>query len=453
MTPTMWIVTLWALMIPILALAVRMLKFRRDTFFFLVYVQTLIYVDFAPMFASGDVNAATQDRYVWVQTWALLLFQAPFTLIYVLTMRRRRRRSPAARGFHVSAPRLAVFVLGCGAFGIAYFVVAVKYGLLYRRISEELSVIQLSMSIFEFAVYRAFIELGPFLIAAQLILLRAPTDMSVRLRACARAGLALTTVLFLGYAVVNSRLYAIIALAIPYGIVNATSRPDRRLSLGLVASTLMIAMGGLYFIRVVENVRLSIASGDGVFTLENFLPIAAREGQQDDTLRWRLNGVDLIAIIADNVEAQGPALGTAWAVPFVLSLDPIVRTPFSVEAKRANLTSAKTWLLLRYGGLAKTDYYSCMLSDAYGNFSIYGFVLAALFLGYALGAATAAIRWSAAPAALLLAVFAMTRLLPFEQEFESLLFGWYKLIPFVLAVLLVYPLRRGSWQTSTIATR
>jgi len=54
---------------------------------------------------------------------------------------------------------------------------------------------------------------------------------------------------------------------------------------------------------------------------------------------------------------------------------------------------------------------------------------------------------------LLLAVFAMTRLLPFEQEFESLLFGWYKLIPFVLAVLLVYPLRRGSWQTSTIATR
>jgi hypothetical protein len=271
------------------------------------------------------------------------------------------------------------------------------------------------------------------------------------MRVWARAGLAFPTVWFLGYAVVNSRLYAIIALAIPYGILNTTSRPDRRLSVGVVAGTLMLAMGALYFIRVVENVRLSIGSGEGVFVLENFLPIAAREGQQDDTLRWRLNGVDLIAIIADNVEAQGPALGTAWAVPFVLSLDPIVRTPFSVEAKRANLTSAKTWLLLRYGGLAKADYYSCMLSDAYGNFSIYGFLLAALFLGYALGAATAAIRWSAAPAALLFAVFAITRLLPFEQEFESLLFGWYKLIPFVLVILLVYPLRRAAWNNSAVA--
>src|SRR5213075_2163803 len=132
----------------------------------------------------------------------------------------------------------------------------------------ELSVIQLSMSIVEFALYRAFIELGPFLIAAQLILLRAPTDMSVQLRAWARVGLGLTTVLFLGYAIVNSRLYAIIALAIPYGIVNATSRPDRRLGLGMVAGTLMIAMGGLYVIRVVENVRLSIAGGEGVFALE-----------------------------------------------------------------------------------------------------------------------------------------------------------------------------------------
>ena len=79
--------------------------------------------------------------------------------------------------------------------------------------------------------------------------------------------------------------------------------------------------------------------------------------------------------------------------------------------------------------------------------------LAALVLGYALGFTTAAMRWSAAPAALLFAAFAITRLLPFEQEFESLLFGWYKLIPFVLCILAVYPLRRASWHSSTVAAR
>jgi hypothetical protein len=161
-------------------------------------------------------------------------------------------------------------------------------------------------------------------------------------------------------------------------------------------------------------------------------------------LRWRMNGVDLIAIIADNVETQGPALGTAWAVPFVLSLDPIVRTPFTVQAKRANLTSAKSWLLLRYGGVAKTDYYSCMLTDAYGNFSIYGFLLAALVLGPIIAFATAALRWSAAPVGLVFAAFAITRVLPFEQGFESILFGWYKLVPFILMALAFYPLRRAG---------
>jgi hypothetical protein len=261
----------------------------------------------------------------------------------------------------------------------------------------------------------------------------------------------------MGYAIVNSRLTALMTLAILYAIVNVTSDGRRRINFGAMVGTVLLAFAGLYTLRVVANVRLSVSNGDGVFALQNFLPIATRPGQLDDTLRWRLNGVDLIAIIADNVEAQGPALGTAWAVPFVLSLDPIVRTPFTVEAKRANLTAAKTWLLLRYGGVAKTDYYSCMLSDAYGNFSVYGFLLAALVLGPILAYSTAALRWSAAPVGLVFAAFAITRIMPFEQEFESILFGWYKLIPFVLVALAVYPLRRAvpfsraSWSPTVAA--
>jgi hypothetical protein len=295
------------------------------------------------------------------------------------------------------------------------------------------------------------------LIAVQLLLLRTHTDMSPRLRRWGWFGLSLTTLLFMGYAIVNSRLTALMTLAILYAIVNVTSDGRRRINFGAMVGTVLLAFAGLYTLRVVANVRLSVSNGDGVFALQNFLPIATRPGQLDDTLRWRLNGVDLIAIIADNVEAQGPALGTAWAVPFVLSLDPIVRTPFTVEAKRANLTAAKTWLLLRYGGVAKTDYYSCMLSDAYGNFSVYGFLLAALVLGPILAYSTAALRWSAAPVGLVFAAFAITRIMPFEQEFESILFGWYKLIPFVLVALAVYPLRRAvpfsraSWSPTVAA--
>jgi len=455
MTATMWIVTLWAVMIPVFALALHVLELRRDTFFLLVYVQTLAYLDIAPLFASSDVNVATQNRYGWIQAWALVLFQLPLILTYILVLRRRRRALPVERHFRISSWRLGIFIIGNGAFGVVYFIVAAKYGLLYRRLGEELSSTQLSMGIVEFGFYRAFTELGPFLMAVQLVLLRARTEMSPRLRAWGWVGLVLTTLLYMGYAMINTRLTALMTLAILYAIVNVTSDSRRRLGFATVLGTTLLAVGGLYALRVVTNVRLSFSNGAGILALQNFLPVASHEGQLDDTLRWRLNGVDLIAIIADNVEAQGPALGTAWAVPFVLSLDPIVRTPFTVEAKRANLTSAKTWLLLRYGGVGKADYYSCMLSDAYGNFSVYGFLLAALVVGPILAVSTASLRWSAAPAGIVFAAFAITRVLPFEQEFESILFGWYKLVPFVVVAMAVYPLRRirkdsiePAWQPS-----
>jgi hypothetical protein len=287
MTATMWIVTLWATMIPIIALALRILEFRRDTFFLLIYVQTLAYVDIAPLFASTDVNVAMQDRYGWVQMWALLLFQIPLMLTYVYVLRRRRRILPTERQFHVSATRTTFFILGSALLGVFHFAVAAKYGLLYRRLGEELSSIQLSMNLVEFALYRSFVELGPFLIAAQLLLLRTQTDMSSRLRAWGLLGFAITMLLFMGFAIVNSRLTAVLTLATVYAIMNVTSNA-RRINVGAVVGTVLLAVGGLYVLQVVVNVRLSVSNGDGIFALQNFLPMATRQGQLDDTLRWRM---------------------------------------------------------------------------------------------------------------------------------------------------------------------
>jgi hypothetical protein len=443
---SLWLIALWATLIPILGLAFRALELRRDTFFLLVYVQSLAYVDFAPTFASAELNTTTVDRYVWVMFWALVLFQLPITIMYAVGIRRRQRRLPTDRDFVVSPVRLAIFTIGCIVFGIAYWVIAAENGLLYRRLGEELSTVQLALSLPEFAVYRSFMELGPFLMSVQLLILRTQRTMSRGFRSLSWAGLILTGGLFMSYGLINSRLVALMTLVTMFGIVNVTSRRAKPLSIGMVLTTGVVAVTGLYAMRVVNNVRLTLATGGSMFDPANFLPVASAEGQNDDTLRWRLNGVDLIAMIADNVEAQGPAMGSAWTVPFVLSLDPIVRTPFTIAAKTANLTSAKSWLMLRYSGVGKADYYSCMLTDVYGNFSIYGFLLPAIVLGVVLARATAALRWSAKPAAVVFAAFAITRVLPFEQGFESILFMWYKLVPFVLVALVFYPLRRSRYE-------
>jgi hypothetical protein len=439
----MWIIALWACMIPVIALSVGALQWRRDTFFLLLYAQSVAYLDIAPTLASGDVTAAMQQRYVWTQAWALALFQVPAVLMYVAFLRRRLGRHPAARRFTVARGRLAAFLTGAALLGVLYFVVGARYGLLYRRIGGDvLSDVQLSMSLPEFAVYRTFIEIGPFLIAAQMVALRVTSDMSAAMRRYARAGLVLTTVLFLGYAAVNSRLGAAMTLVTLYAVANVVSSGRGGFSLRTVGATVMLVIGAAYVITIVKNVRLSYSSGAGIFTLENFLPISTRAGSLDDTLRWRLNGIDLIAIIADNVEKQGPAMGTAWAVPLVVSLDPIIRTSFTLEAKRANLTTTKTWLLLRYSGVGAADYYSCMLTDAYGNFSVLGFGVAALVVSLMLAWSTAAVRASPAPWAIVVGTFFLIRLMVFEQEFGTVLFGWFKLAPIVVIAALFYPLRR-----------
>ncbi len=444
MSAVMWLVLLWALLLPVVAIALGQLSLERDVFVLLVYAQSVIYLNVAPTFAAPEVDSSMQDRYAWVQAWAFVLFQFPLIVLYAVLRKRRERRYATSRQFAASAIRLGLFFAGCMILGVGYFVVAAKYGLLFRRVGEGLADVQLSMSLVEFAFYRTFVEIGLFLLAAQMILLRAPSDLSPVLRRMARAGLTITTILFLGNVLVNSRLYAIVTLVTLYGVATVTGRKRRGLHPAQIAAVALVALTALYMVKVVENIRLTKQFGGSILAPENFLPFAVHDQKQDDTLRWRLNGVDLIAMIANNVETQGPAMGSAWAVPFVLSLDPIVRTAFTVEAKRAKLTSAKTILLLRYGGVSKLDYYNCMLSDAYGNFSIYGFLLVAVILAFVLATATAAMSGSASPLGVLLGAFAVTRLLPFEQEFGMVLYGWLKLVPFVAIAILFYPLRRST---------
>jgi hypothetical protein len=442
MTVSMWMIACWALLIPCVALAVGWLRVQRDIFLLLIYFQSLIYINVAPILAAPDVSTAMQGRYAWLQAWVLTLFQFPLIVVYCLTLHRRQRIYSVDRTFNVSTSRLALFGGACAMHGIAYFVVAAKYGLFYRRIAENLVTVQLSMNVIEFAIYRSFIELGPFLVAAQLLVLRTRPPMSHSMRALARAGFTITTMLFLAYAIVNTRLFVLVTIAMWIGVISVT-RHGRSLGLTAIMAIGVAGVAALYAIRVVNSVRASFANGSSLLAIENFLPVGSGpDPKPDDQYRWRLNGIDLMAMIADGVESQGPALGAAWAVPLVLSLDPIVRTPFTLDAKRAGLTTAKTWLMLRYGGVVKEDYYSCVLTDAYGNFGVYGFLLSAVVLGGTLAFATAALRWSSAPAALLFGVFALTRILPFEQGLETVLFSWFKLAPFVIAFLIIYPLRR-----------
>lgn len=430
--------------LPVVLLIAGVLRFRRDVYWLAVYLQVLVYLFLAPNLATRELPGALVDRYQWLEWWVLALFAAPATLVYVLVTRRLARHGGTPRRFEL-APVGSVLVVGLSlALAAGYLWVALDRDLLYRRLGwEGLAEAQLRLSLLELGVYRTFIELGPFLLAVQLLALRTSSRRD-GLRLLWTSGFLLTLLGYGLHVLVNTRLGTVLLVVLLGSIVVVTAtgdllqRPERLLALGAVV------LIGFYGLRVVENVRVSIAAGGSALDPENLLIGQGSAGGGEEAYYWRLNGVDLMALSADNLERQGPAYGALWAVPALLALDPIVRTSVTEQLKRATLTNAKTFMLLRYAGLALPDYYACMLTDVYGNFGRAGFPLAALVIG----ALAAFVGWglgtAASPAMALLACFWAVRALPFEQEFVTLLTSWVKLLPVVLVVILARPLRRAE---------
>ena len=441
MTALMWTATGWAAVLPILMVALGQLSWRRDIFLLLVYVQAIGYVHVGPTLSAADLDVATQARYAEMQWLALALFELPLLLVYWILVRRPLRRRTATLGF--SASRATLLAAGSLLLGIGYVAVSLRSGLLYRRIGEQIATAQLQLDLASFAVYRGFLEAGLFLVAALYVYRRLPGQRPRRTRVVLLAGLWGTLGCFALYALVNSRLTALLICATLYGVHQLTDRtPARGIRLARAATIGLVLAAAAYGLAVVSNVRDAYSRGRPVVDVRNLVPQSSRDATIDRPTYWRLNGLDIIVLISDNVRRDGPAYGTAWAVPFVVSLDPIVRTPLTVQLKEAALTTSKSFLMLRYAGVARTDYYSCMLTDAYGNFAEAGFLIAAIVLAVALALSTRALVSLRSPAAIVVAVFVVTRLLPFEQEFGTVLYGWLKLAPGVLVLALWSPLRR-----------
>jgi hypothetical protein len=97
--------------------------------------------------------------------------------------------------------------------------------------------------------------------------------------------------------------------------------------------------------------------------------------------------------------------------------------------------------MVRYTPIVSSDPFNCMLTDAYGNFGLVGFVMVAIVLGvlHALGGAALATPRSAG--GLVFGLFALTHAFYFEQEFILLLIAWVKVLPVPAAILLFNPLR------------
>lgn len=475
--------------LPLVGLAKRWLDVRRDFFMMAIYLQALVYVFAGPYRRLRTMQDTPAEAYATLATAAFPLVLVLFLGTYLWLV----RRTPAANaGSPVrlagNGRRLELVLYGLLAFAIAFWSIAWRGDLIFRRIGNPIVAYQLRLPFLDFVLYRTYME-SLFFITAVVVL--ALVIEGRRLSALGWAAAVLNLLSAYVYLVINSRILLAILLVIVAGVWAFFWRGSRgfwqRILVGAAAGVLLL----FYSTATTQRFRLGFSQTGGV-TWRAFVPgvplepirvrpplrarargtprpgEAARppvpvgepkaeevaqdlpdlvnkalfyKKSEEMPLSARLDGLDLMARMKPSIETLGYAWGKAWKVPIALMYLPLVDPPKAREYKLSLNMAAKNYLMHRYTSITAADYVSCMLTDAYGNFGYPGLALVGIFLGTVTGWATRLMARPPAAGWVLVALFALTHVMLFDQEFVSALVLWPKKLPFLVALLVASPFR------------
>jgi hypothetical protein len=470
--------------LPVWALLKRRLDLRRDLLFLAFYAQAFLYVQYGPWdyMRRSSESAALGPAYDVLAILSLVLFNGLFLAAYLFA---RGGGAAEGSGFSVK-PRTFTFLnVALLGFAAGFWSIAIRSELVFRRIGNTIIPKQLTLRLFEFIVYRSYSE-GVWFLACVVFagLVVGGARLSALGRTLAVANLASIYL----YLVINSRVGLGLALGLLVGLWALLWRGSGAYLPRLAITGASAALILLYSTSTTERIRVGFGQ-TGDVTWRAFLPglsleerrAAAKipgihrrptpaagetaegaEGEEEiiggssnigeavsgmllyraaveTPLSLRLNGIDLMARMKPALEAEGYAWGKAWEAPIALIYLPILDP---AEARRMKMSfdiAAKSYLLRKYTDIDTPDYFSSMLTDAYGNFGVAGIALVGLALGGIVGLSVRGITRPRHAYAPVLALFAVSHLFQFEQEFVTAMFLWIKKLPFLAAMLVVNP--------------
>jgi hypothetical protein len=403
----------------------------------LVLAQALLYLIVAPTVVASLEDSLTQRAYLGIQLEQIVFFLAPFVALYFALSRRRLASHIAS--VQVDGGRMlllnAVFV----AYEMAYWSTVARLGLFTRRVGTEvIAEIFGNLSFVELLVVR-FHDTTVFLfpVLFLVIALRATERRLVR---GAAVMLALSLASLLLHTLLNSRLQLVLgAAALTIVYLRLRPAPTRReLAAGATAFVLasLLLMGIVFAIREESTLFRGLVHGQDELFEERGADAAFVVNE------WvrRVDCVDLIAEIRPSLERGGFEWGGAWRIPFFMMVGAFVDAAEYAVIKAEGITTAKSWMLERHTTIGLHDYYSCALTDAFGNFGVVGYLLCATYFAFAVALAERLLR-ARRPAALLLGVAVFLHVAVFEAEMFTHLFGWLKFAAAVILLLTLNPIR------------
>ena len=244
------------------------------------------------------------------------------------------------------------------------------------------------------------------------------------------------------FAVVNSRI-ALVFIFVSVGVMMLWTGLELK---KFVLRMLALFPVFLYLMIVLVNFRASVDAG-GVDYLAILNPFMTRAGGgQISAHEWldRVNCFDLISIISPVLQERGFPLGEAWYSPFISLFGPLVGSTEAITLKAIGMTTAKAFMIGEYTNLSAVDYQSCGLTDAYGNFGPVGFILAGFVHGVFLGLITRLLMHGRSGRTLLVVIMLSYYFLLFEQEFFNFAIGWIRIVPWLIVLAMLAPIRYYS---------
>jgi hypothetical protein len=449
----------------------KALQLPRDYFFLLLYAQAYVLLHLAPTLVvqgevpgvAGSPDSRLQWLYIFIQLSAILLFEWPLLRWYT-----RAFAAPLKQtwiGSKLPEPRLsnaiAVSVFAI-VFSLTFLGLAISYGVLrLPHVAEIIAELFVDLPTPIYAIHRLFVYSGPFLASVLLVvLLRIKQEPG---RTIVAAAFCVTAGTWLLYALLNYRGLTVLGVATVGGILlvcrdrSALGRSNegqkstyRRLILaGLVAT---------YGIIVATNIRFDYEPSGGLrwqhfnplLDLQDFMP---HDRDPVTDLRWRLDGLDLMARMTPEAMRTGYAMGEGWKYPALIGLGQWVARGAVEKYKLDWLSDPKVYLLWRYTDLSYIDWPNTFVSDLYGNLAFPGFLIGAFILSAVYRRGEEALTRPVSASSLLFGIYLLTQSLDFQQCFAVWFFGLLRPAPILLFLFFVNPFQDAPDVTTSVASQ
>lgn len=450
MMAELFILLLCLALLPMMFTGYGRIRIEKDYFFMVFLFFGILYIFVAPALVYIGGDAAIVDggeSYPKIQALVIILFLLPLTLAYRFLKNKIRNVDPRQSVFYLSKTKLILFCLFFLALEAAFIILAFKNNMYFRRIgTKEIAEVVSGLDLFTLIILRTHdLVVLPVIVLLAILIPALKLQVKDGARIVVYMTFAIVICSFIIFSMMNSRgLLVFLAMALLYAKLvtgNAKIKSSGRISM-------LLAVALFYGLIVISNIRNHGIEAD-VWDILNPASFVTEENSNAfNKWEWiqRLDCVGLIAQMDNSLQRIGYEWGGAWERPLISAFGPLVGLDRAVEYKAMGITTAKTYLMEVHTDIVLKDYPSCMVTDLWGNFWIYGLPAAAILIAICFVLLRYGLTASLSPAALVTSLVFALYFVTFEKEFVDWAFGWVKLIPAIVLLVLLNPIKQIGFQ-------